>query len=89
MATTEQTFDYNYGKYSHEKMMISDLIKYLEEIKEESGDIEVRYYHKDPIKPEYSRMEYITEYDLKKRHKLCEAKYSSRMKKTTLDFNWY
>jgi hypothetical protein len=71
---------------SDNHMRISDLIKFLEEIKNESGDLEVRYWKQDNCRPEYSRMRWLTEFQLKMIGDLCRVNYSSRMKKETLDF---
>lgn len=75
-----------FNNYSDEHMRISDVIKFLEEIKDKSGDIEVRYWGEDRFRPENSRMRWLTEFQLKAMHVLCKVTYSSRMGKKTLEF---
>lgn len=75
-----------FNNYSDEHMRISDVIKFLEEIKDKSGDIEVRYWEEDRFHPENSRMRWLTEFQLKAMHILYKVTYSSRMGKKTLEF---
>jgi hypothetical protein len=71
---------------SDNHMRISDVIKFLEEIKNESGDLEVRYWKEDNFNPENSDMRWLTEFQLKMIGDLCHVSDSSKTGKETLDF---
>lgn len=80
------TISNNNMNTSDNHMRISDVIKFLEEIKNESGDLEVRYWKEDNFNPENSDMRWLTEFQLKMIGDLCHVSDPSETGEETLDF---
>lgn len=82
----DNTTSNNNMNTSDNHMRISDVIKFLEEIKNESGDLEVRYWKEDNVNSENSDMQWLTEFQLKMIGDLCHVSDPSETGEETLDF---